>query len=94
MAEDHGVWVCKRHTLYSKNVSYTDTGEIRITPALLMVVFCSPGALGGKTLVFSDGSVFLEGQSSSAGIQVLWKLETFIGVCKVQINVFWNLRMT
>lgn len=68
--------------------------EVRITPALLMASFCSPGASGGKTVFFSDGSVFLEGQSSSAGIQVLKKLETFTGVCKVQTNVFWNLRMT
>lgn len=94
MAEDHGVWVCKRHTLYSKNDLHTDTGEVRITPALLMASFCSPGASGGKTVLFSDGSVFLEGQSSSAGIQVLRKLETFTGVCKAQTNMFWNLRIT
>lgn len=65
-----------------------DAGEIRITPALLMAPFCSPGASGGKTVFFSDGSVFLEGQSSRTGIQILRKLETFTDVCKAKTSVF------
>lgn len=94
MAEDHDVWVCKRHSLYSKNDLHMDTREIRITPASLMATFRSPGVSGGKTVVFSDASAFLEGQSSSAGIQVLRMLETFTGTCKAQTNVFWNLRIS
>jgi len=59
-----------------------NTGGRSITPALLLAAFCSPGVPGRKTLVSRDGSALLEGQSSSAGIQVLRKLETFTHVCK------------
>lgn len=83
-----------RHSLLSKNDLRMNTGGIRTTPTSILATFCSPGVPGGKTLVSSDGSALLEGWSSSAGIQVLRKLETFTHDCKARANGFWNLRMT
>lgn len=66
-----------RHSLLSKNNLYMNTGGIRTTPTLLSAALCNPDVPGGKTLVLSDGSAFLENHSSSSGIHVLRKSETF-----------------
>lgn len=83
-----------RHSLLFKNDLHMNIGGIRVTPASLLATFCRPGVPEGKTLVLSDGSALLEGQSSSAGIQVLSKWATSACGCKAYPTVFWNLKVT
>lgn len=62
--------------------------------SFLLATFCSPVVPRGETVALSVDSALLERQNSSAGTEVLRKLNTFTCGCKACATRVWNVRIT